>query len=136
MAVVRGDPIWKTTDRPWYYLWENSGQCSMCNISFDEQEECQRCMTCLNTVHQCCLFQDQTYERIPVCSACQQAASSTDPLPPLPPPELPPPGEGEVEPQPVDACDETELLPEDYFTVEIERIGIHTMSTAWNGSSL
>ena len=98
MGVIRGDPLWKTTNRTWNYLWENPGQCPMCNISFDEQEECQRCMECLSTVHQCCLFQDQSYERIPVCSACQQATSSTDPPPPLPPPETSPPDEDEVEP--------------------------------------
>ena len=60
----------------------------MCAVSFEEQDECQRCMECLETIHQCCLFQDQSYQRIPVCLACQQASGSTDPLPPLPPPEF------------------------------------------------
>ena len=123
MAVIRGDPLWKMANRPWNYLWENSGRCSMCNIRFDAQEECQRCMECLNTVHQCCLFQDQTYERIPVCSACQQAASSTDPPPPLPPPETSPPDEGEVELQLGDVGGETELVTEDYFAEKLRESG-------------
>ena len=127
MDVVQGDPLWKTTNRPWNYLWETPGQCPMCTISFDEQEECQRFMECLETVHQCCLFQDQSYERIPVCLACQQAASSTDPLPPLPPPESSPPEEDDVESKPVDTRVETDLLAEDYFTEKLHEIGIRTM---------
>ena len=93
MSAVRGDPLWKTENRQWHYLWETPGQCPMCMTIFNDEEECQRCMECLETVHQSCLFQDHSYERIPVCLACQQASSSTDPLPPLPPPESPPQGE-------------------------------------------
>ena len=123
MGVVRGDPIWKTTNRPWNYLWETPGQCPMCTISFNEQEECQRCMECLKTIHQCCLFQDQSYERIPVCLACQQAASSTDPLPPLPPPESSPAEEDDVESKPADTRVEPDLVAEDYFTEKLQESG-------------
>ena len=52
MGVVQGDPLWKTTNRQWNYLWETPGQCPMCTINFEGQEECQRCMECLKTAHQ------------------------------------------------------------------------------------
>ena len=86
-----------------------------------EYEECQRCMNCLQTVHQCCLFQDQSYERIPVCLACQEASSSTDP-PPLPPPELPPPVEDDELERPIVQQPEPELIEEDYFTKNCKRL--------------
>ena len=60
---------------------------------------------------------------IPVCLACQQAASSTDPLPPLPPPESTPPEEDDVESKPVDTRGETDLLAEDYFTEKLQESG-------------
>ena len=75
------------------------------------------------TVHQCCLFQDHSYERIPVCLACQQAASSTDPLPPLPPPESPPQGEDDIEEKPPEKGVELDLLPEDYFSQKLQETG-------------
>ena len=93
MSALRGDPLWKIANRPWNYLWELPGMCPMCTTPFDPAEECQRCMACLRTVHHCCLIQDHSKERIPVCLACQQASSSTDPLPPVPPPVDPPPRE-------------------------------------------
>ena len=95
----------------------------MCAVSFEDKEECQRCMECLKTVHQCCLFQDHFYERILVCLACQQAASSTDPLPPLPPPESSPQGEDDVEEKPPEKGVELDLLPEDYFTQKLQETG-------------
>ena len=123
MSVLRGDPLWKTTNRQWYYLWEAPGQCPMCATTFDGTEECQRCMECLMTVHQCCLFQDHSYERLPVCLACQQASSSTDPLPPLPPPESLPQGEDDVEEKPIEERVEPDLLEEDYFTTKLQETG-------------
>ena len=65
LSAVRGDPPWKTINRKWYYLWGSPGQCPLCAINFEDKEECQLCMECLETVHQCCLFQDHSYERIP-----------------------------------------------------------------------
>ena len=122
MSALRGDPLWKVTTRPWIYLWESHGFCPMCTTTFQPEEECQRCMACLNTVHHCCLIQDQSYERIPVCSACQQASSSTDPLPPLPPPIDPPPrGEGGEERQ--DQGRVEPLIEEDYFTSRLQETG-------------
>ena len=109
-------------DRLWNYLWESPGLCPMCATAFNESEECQRCMDCLQTVHQCCLFQDQSYERIPVCLACQEASSSTDP-PPLPPPELPPPLEDDGGERPIAEQPEPELLEEDYFTTKLQDTG-------------
>ena len=119
MSALRGDPLWKVTDRPWLYLWEFQGTCPNCALTFQAIEECQRCMECLQTVHQSCLIEDQTYDRIPVCSACQQASGSTDPRPPLPPPDDPPVreddiGEGEVE---------VPLVDEDYFTTWLKETG-------------
>ena len=122
LRVLRGDPIWKMEDRPWNYLWESPGICPMCATAFKESEECQRCMDCLQTVHQCCLFQDQSYERIPVGLACQEASSSTDP-PPLPPLELPPPVEGNGGERPIAEQPEPELLEEDYFTTKLQETG-------------
>ena len=87
LRSFRGDPLWKSELRPWIYQWEIHGTCSACKFSFQSTEECQRCMESLKTVHQCCLIEDRSYERIPVSSACQTPASgSTDPPPPLPPP--------------------------------------------------
>ena len=122
LSVLRGDPTWKMEDRPWNYLWESPGMCPMCATAFNEFEECQRCMDCLQTVHQCCLFQDQSYERIPVCLACQEASSSTD-SPPLPPPELPPPVEDHGREGPIAEQPEPELLEEDYFTTKLQETG-------------
>ena len=132
LSAVRGDPLWKTVNRKWHYLWETPGQCPMCAINFDDKEECQRCMECLKTVHQCCLFQDHSYERIPVCLACQQAAGSTDPLPPLPPPESPPQGEDDVEEKPPEKGVGSDLLEEDYFTTKLqERDPPHVNFMEW-----
>ena len=115
MSSLRGDPLWKGKARSWNDLWEDHGTCGACLLPFQSTEECQRCMERLHTVHQFCLIETRSYERIPLNSACQTPApASTDPPPPLPQPVDPPsyeedPGE-EKEPEvPADADFTTRL---------------------------
>ena len=58
-----------------------------------------------------------------MCSACQQAARSTDAPPPLPPPEASLPEEDEMEHQPVEPVVEPELITEDYFAEKLRESG-------------
>ena len=66
------------------------GVCRVCHLSYDTQDECQRCMGCLNIVHHSCLMEGWRSERQPVCCACGDVAPMNGDPPPLPPPEEPP----------------------------------------------
>ena len=96
-----------TLSKTWNYLWEGPGVCRVCSVSYDIQDELQRCHGCLETVHHHCLMEDWRAERLPICCACGEVGHASDPFPPLSPPSEDPPDEEEqglipVEPDTLD----------------------------------
>ena len=86
ILALERDPRINSTSQTWKYLWEDSGTCAVCSVTYGLNDEVQGCYGCLSTVHHHCLMEDWRAERFPVCSACGEVAPDELP-PPLPPPE-------------------------------------------------
>ena len=67
---IQGEPLLRSNQKSWSYLWEQSQVCQTCRFNFHYNQPLFRCYRCNGLVHYGCLMENSTSAKIPICFAC------------------------------------------------------------------
>ena len=82
---IQGEPLLRSNQKPWSYLWEQAELCQTCCMDLHPNHSLFRCYSCAGLIHYGCLMENSLYEKVPICYAC--ASGSGEQLEEIPPEE-------------------------------------------------
>ena len=67
---IQGEPLLRSNQKPWSYLWEQADICQTCHMDLQRNQPLFRCYRCDGLIHYGCLMENSIYAKIPICYAC------------------------------------------------------------------
>ena len=73
---IQGEPLLRSNQKQWSYLWEHSEICQTCRSVFYVNQPLFRCYRCNGLVHYSCLMENSVSAKIPICFACASGSGN------------------------------------------------------------